>query len=218
MSPRFTKHLYLAPRSRRPKVPDLLVSLSTRPPKGRPTAWKPTNCASVLAPAFLLLRTRSRAQRQASYRGAGGHYGWQVPLPCVTEGEDQRVLGDDKGSKNSTLAAPLVSQVVACVVVWGVCNGGRAHLDRYNSFTPAPLYIDFSTSLKGPNLPRYSGWCPQKYPFPLDVTWANSSNNLKPWNREIYLTQTAAFVTRGCVVRGELRPLRLLFPPELVWV
>lgn len=89
-------------------------------------------------------------------------------LPCVTEG-DQPVLGDDKGSKNSTHAAPLVSQVVACmfVCVWGgrvyVCKRGRGHLDRYNSFTPAPQYIYWGWGWHQfkvrPNLPRYPSFC-----------------------------------------------------------
>lgn len=95
-------------------MPDLLASLGTAPQKGRLAAWKPTNCTSVLAPAFCCFTRGARLNvRRVTVEQAA----IKVPLPCVAEGEDQRVLGDDKGSKNSTLAAPLVSQVVACVVV-----------------------------------------------------------------------------------------------------
>lgn len=89
-------------------------------------------------------------------------------LPCVTEGEDQLVLGDDKGSKNSTHAAPLVSQVVGCMFVCGgggcmsVRGGGGTWTDITVS-SPAPQYIYWDWRWHQfkvrPNLPRYPGFC-----------------------------------------------------------
>lgn len=72
-------------------------------------------------------------------------------LPCVTEGEDQLVLGDDKGSKNSTYAAPLVSQVGACMFVWGcmsVRGGGGTDITVSHLLLNIFTESDSNTSLK----------------------------------------------------------------------
>lgn len=91
-----------------------------------------------------------KSLRQQS--GVGSHQ-FTSTLPCVTEEEDQLVLGDDKGSKNSTLPGPLVSQVGACMFVWG-CMSVRGGGGTWTDITVSHLLLniftesDFNTSLK----------------------------------------------------------------------
>lgn len=157
-----------------------------------------------MAPAFCCFCTRSRLDvRQVTVERAAiavDEYRCHVLL----KEKISVSLEMTRGAKIARLQPPLSVKLWRVLLCEACVIGGRAHLDRYNSFTPAPLYIDFSTSLKGPNLPRYSGWCPQRDPFPLDVTRANSSNNLKTLikQRNLFNTDSCLRKKRPCVSRG----------------